>query len=136
MTEPVENPTVSLGGIDYEVKPMVIKQMRVAFPALMRIRKMVMGSALDDMTTENYDDMARCVYEGIAPGYFEKNKTPLSYDAFTNLPIGTLEMLAALRTIARQAGMLVKKEKGDEDVVNPVGEAPAGQVEGQTGTQS
>src|SRR4051812_30324875 len=109
-------PTVTLAGKEWPVKPLVILQLRVVVPAVMRIKTMVPSS----ITEEQYSDLIEIVYQAIAPG----QSPPLKKEDFLTLPISLREMMEALDVIMPQAG-LVKAEGGQ-------GEAPAS----STGTQS
>ena len=108
-------PTIRLAGEDYPVKPLVVKQLRVVVPALMRLR----GARLVSITEEQFDDLVEIAYQavcGCKPG--------LTRDAFTDLPVKAIELMEAITVIAIQSGMV-------EETPTP-GEAQAGTH--QTGT--
>lgn len=92
-------PTVILGGQQYPVKPLVLKQLRIVEPAWARLRHN------NGITTEQQmDDLIEIVYQAVAPA----QTPPLTRDAFTSLPISTSDLVAALPVIAQQAGMTGK----------------------------
>lgn len=58
----MENPTITIAGIDYPVKPFVGRQLRFIIPALMRFNRVARDIA--NMTPENYDDLYAIIYYG------------------------------------------------------------------------
>jgi hypothetical protein len=110
-------PTVTLAGRQWPVKPLVLKQLRIVEPAWARIK-----TAKGAVTETLMDDLIEISYQAIAPGADPK----ITRSEFTDLPVSLPEMIAALQTIAAQAGMIVK-------------DAPAGEVDAgnpSTGTES
>jgi len=105
-----EYPVIRLGGKDYPVKPLVVKQLRIVVPALMRLR----GATLARITEAQFDDLVEVVYLAIC------TSTPgLTRDAFTDFTVSAIELIQTVPVIAAQAGMT-------EGEATP-GEAPAGQ---------
>ena len=117
MTDFSEYPTVTLAGTHYPVKPLVVKQMRVVVPAMMRLQSLKLSTITEDQIT----DLVEICYQAVCPC-----QDKLTRDDFTNLPITPWELLDALPIIASQTGML-KKDAAP-------GEAPAGNQ--STGTPS
>ena len=98
-------PTIRLGGKDYPVKPLVLRQLKVIDPAWARLRKD------PQMTTpESWDDAIEIVYQAIAPGC----EPPMARAAFLDLPISKLEIYESLVIIAQQAGMVTKDPQPGE----------------------
>ena len=106
----MDHPTIRLGGTDYPVKPLVIRQMRVVIPAMMRLKAL----RFEAITEEQIADLVEISYQAVQPG-----QDKLTREAFNNLPISPLDLMAAMPVIAAQSGMAPKKE------ADP-GEAPAG----------
>ena len=98
-------PTIRLGGKDYPVKPLVLRQLKIVDPAWARMRK-------DPQITmpETWDDIIEIVYQSIAPSC----EPPMTRAAFLDLPITKLELYASLKTIATQAGMIMKEPEPGE----------------------
>ena len=97
----MEHPVVSLGGKDYPVKPLAIKQMRVVIPAMIRLK----GMRIETITEEQIDALVEIVYQAVYP---EQEK--LTRDDFANLPITPLELMKSLVVISQQTGMAPKKD--------------------------
>lgn len=114
-----DHPSITLAGKHYPVKPLVIRQLRVVVPALMRLKTMNLSA----VTQDHMDDLIEITYQAVCPGH----EPPLTRDAFMSMPIAMPELLAALPVIAEQSGMLKKD-------ASP-GEAP-GAESPPTGTRS
>src|SRR4051812_1376490 len=99
-------PTIRLAGKDYPVKPLVVKQLRIVVPAMMRLR----GARLDTITEAQFDDLVEIAFTAVCPC-----QPGLTRDAFTDLPIKAVELMKAIGVIAEQSGMV----EGE----NPTGEA-------------
>lgn len=106
----MEHPTVSLGGTDYPVKPLAIKQMRVVIPAMVRLK----GLRIETITEAQIDDLVEIVWQAVRTG-----QEQLTRDAFGDMPISPLDLMKALPVVAAQTGMAAKKD------AEP-GETPAG----------
>lgn len=105
----MEHPTITLAGRDYPVRPLVVRQLRVVVPAMIRLRH----ARMDAITQEQFDDLAEIAFQAVsaaAPG--------LTREAFAELPVRALELMAAVPVVAAQAGMT---SEGPAP-----GEAPAG----------
>jgi hypothetical protein len=102
-------PSIRLAGQDYPVKPLVVKQLRVVLPALMRLR----SARLDSITQEQFDDLVEIAFQAVS-----SSQPQLTRDAFTDLPVRAMELMAAIPVVATQSGMV-----GEE---SPPGEAAAG----------
>ncbi|MCE9561886.1 MAG: hypothetical protein K8U57_07515 [Planctomycetes bacterium] len=111
-------PAVTLAGQAFPVKPLVIYQLRVVVPAILRLTNMVPTA----ITEEQYADLTEVVYQAIAPA----QSPPLSRDGFMNMPVSLAEMIASLDVIAEQAGLVRRAA--------PLGEAEAASP--STGTPS
>jgi hypothetical protein len=98
-------PTIRLAGKDYPVKPLVVKQLRVVVPAMMRLR----GARLETITQEQFDDLVEMAYMAVCPC-----QTGLTRDEFTDLPIKAIELMEAIPVIAAQSGMLKEKSEPGE----------------------
>jgi hypothetical protein len=103
----MEHPTVSLGGKDYTVKPLAIRQMRVVIPAMVRLK----GLRIETITEAQIDDLTEIVWQAVRPG-----QDKLTREEFIDLPISPLDLMKALPVIAKQTGMAAKKdaEPGEE----------------------
>lgn len=108
-------PTVALAGKVWPVKPLVVLQLRVVVPAIMRLTKMVPTS----ITEEQYADLIDVVYQGVAPA----QTPPLKKDEFMAMSITLREMIAALDVIMAQAGLIRKADAPGEAVA---GSPPTG----------
>lgn len=106
----MEHPTISLGGKDYPVPPLAIRQMRLVIPAMVRLK----GLRIDTITEEQIGDLIEIVYQAVYPA-----QDKLTRDDFNNLPVSPLDLMKAMPVIATQTGMAPKKEAD-------AGEAPAG----------
>lgn len=106
----MEHPTVSLGGKDYPVRPLAIRQMRVVIPAMVRLK----GLRIEAITEAQIDDLASIAYHAVYPA-----QEKLTREDFDGLPVSPLELMQALPVIARQTGMAPKEDAGP-------GEAQAG----------
>ena len=107
-----EFPTIRLAGQDYPVKPLVVKQLRIVVPAMIRLRK-----ARFDSITEDADRRPR---RRSPTRPFAPCQAGLTRDAFTDLPISPHGADASsIPVIATQAG------HGSTEGTKP-GEAPAG----------
>lgn len=109
----MEYPSIRLAGQDYPVKPLVVKQLRVVVPALMRLRL----ARLDSITQEQFDDLVEIAFQAVS-----SSQPTLTRDAFTDLPIRAMELMNAIPVVAKQSGMV-----GEE---SPPGEAAAGSPTG------
>ncbi len=109
-----EYPTIKLAGKDYPVKPLVVKQLRVVVPAMMRLR----GARIESITEAQFDDLVEIAFLSVCPC-----QAGLTRDAFTDLPVKAIELMEAISVIAEQSGMVTKEQSP--------GEAPAGTL--QTG---
>lgn len=105
-------PTIRLGGKDYPVKPLVLRQLKVIDPAWARLRKDPQMS-----TPEAWDDAIEIVYQAIAPGC----EPPMARAAFLDLPITKGEIYGSLKTIAEQGGMIMKEPEPGEAASPPTG---------------
>jgi len=103
MNDATQLPQVTLAGVNYDVKPLVWKQLRTVIPAFGRLRAL----SRTGMTAEAMDDLALVVFTAVAPV-----SPGLTYDAFTDLPISQNEMLTALPVIATQSGMKAAEDGG------------------------
>jgi hypothetical protein len=100
----MEHPKIKLGGQDYPVKPLVVRQLRVVIPALMRLR----AARLDAITQEQFDDLAEIVFQAVSTG------TPgLTREAYLELPIRAIDLMNAVPVIGSQAGMTEEAEPGE-----------------------
>ena len=109
MTDFSEYPTITLAGQAYPVKPLVVKQLRIVVPAMLRLR----NAQFDSITEGQFDDLVEVAYQAVCPC-----QQSLTRDAFTNLPIKTMELMGCIPFIAQQAGMMAKESES--------GEVPAG----------
>jgi hypothetical protein len=110
-------PKISLGGREFPVPELAVAQLREVFPALARLA--ILANDPDFLVHLNRDDFSLLidtVWVGIAAG------TPgFARQDFEKLPAKPIEFALALNVIARQSGMIERKEAGN----GAVGEAVA-----------
>ncbi len=108
-----ENPTVTLGGKEYQVPLLVTKQLRIVVPAIMRL-----GPLAGDptkLTTPLYDDMIQILFWGAV----WPNDHKSTQDVLFNVHIPFIEIQKAMKVIRDQTGLFTDAPKGDA----PPGEA-------------
>lgn len=104
-------PTISLAGKDWPVKPLVILQLRIVVPAVMRIK----GMSPTSITEEQYNDLIEIVYQAVAPG----QEPPLKKDEFMAMPVTLKQMMEALDVILLQAGLVQNASPGEAAAGSP-----------------
>jgi hypothetical protein len=105
-------PTVTLAGVQYPVPDLVVEQLRVVFPALMRWQAALQKPA--EFKDSNYDDLLLAVYSGAV----QRNDPKLAYAAFRKMTIPHHELMAALEEVQKQTHLFKPKAEG-----GPEGEA-------------
>ncbi|MET4238623.1 hypothetical protein ABIB07_001841 [Bradyrhizobium sp. RT10b] len=123
-------PKITLAGKDFPIALLAPRQNRIVIPKLIALMQgFTDGHKADvlnpmNLTTQQYDDLCDVVWVAVT------RATPtLTKEAFLDMPIDLLELIAAMDVVAKQCGVM--KRAGD---VKP-GEAPA-MVNHSTGTAS
>lgn len=115
-------PVIRLGGMDWEIPVLAVKQNRIAIPAFFKfmpafiaVAQAAATRATDPMwfskvsvTTADFDAMADAIYAALT-----RAKPGLARAEFDNLPVSLEEMFGALPVIAKQTGIL-KNVSADE----------------------
>jgi hypothetical protein len=122
--------TVQLGGRGWPIPLLAPKQNRVvvplvykAAPKLFTVDRLNLSHLSVIMTPEFYSDMLDIVYTALTRAH-----PGLPRAEFDEMPIGTMELLGAVVTIAAQTGIFRQAKEGEQ----PMGEA--GATSSQTGT--
>lgn len=105
MTDLSDHPTVTLAGKQYPVKPLVLRQLRIVVPAVMRLKSI----NLAEITEQQIDDLAEIAYQAVAPS----QQPPLSRDAFLGMAVTPMELIESLPVVARQSGMMKDASPGE-----------------------
>jgi hypothetical protein len=115
---------VTLGGKEFLVPPLVIKQLRVVFPSLGKIVKLLNAAnpmaALSSMEQEDFDRILDVVFVGVSggsPGFRREQ-----FDALTASPD---EIFGALLAVGRAAGLKMAEKKEGAAGDGAAGEAGA-----------
>ena len=115
------HPKITLAGVEYEIPPLAIKQNRhvevlaarhLAYFASARDRSGRVN--LLDITEEQAEDFQRIVYHAIT-----RTRPELTLEAFEDLPISMLEIMAALPVCLNQSGLF----RPATEAAPPTGEA-------------
>jgi hypothetical protein len=89
------DPTITLAGQTFTVKPLVWKQLRVVAPAFERLKKL----RLTGLTEAHMDDMAALIITGVSTSHPQ-----FTIDTLNEMHISQEEMMRAVEVIAQQAG--------------------------------
>jgi hypothetical protein len=112
-------PVVTLGGCEWFVPILAMRQARVVVPALMRLMPVLQAmqsgeaSTLARLSEQNFDAMIDVVHAALTRAY-----PTLSRDEFLDLPASTPELVAALAVVTRQTGFFRPADAAGE----PAGE--------------
>jgi hypothetical protein len=98
-----ESKTVTLDEKEYQVPPLVPRQLRVVVPALMRLAPLAGDSS--KLTTQLYDDMLLILYWGAVWPSDKKTDQGSGIQKLLDLPISFSEMTAAMKVIRDQTGL-------------------------------
>jgi hypothetical protein len=115
MTIDLETPSIILAGKSWPVPRLAPRQNRVVVPALLRLiprilkaRDEAVAASESDLTwlgrlvdEPTYDELATVSYTALTRAHPE-----LKPAEFDDMPVETLELIAAVFVIARQAGLL------------------------------
>lgn len=110
-------PTITLAGREWAVPRLAPRQNRVVVPALLELVPKILR-ARDDAGADNFAQLARyldtktydCLTELVYTA-LTRGAPDLTRAEFDDLPIDTLEMIASVRTIADQAGMIQRSNR-------------------------
>lgn len=109
---------LQLGGREYEVPELAFRQWRVVTPLTIKISKDFKERVIDkkrkvtklDFTTENWNDMAEVVYQGITRG------TPkFEREAFLDFSFKQDELIIAYNQVLKQNGTDFEAVESGED---------------------
>lgn len=127
MTGSADAPKVKLGGKDFAIPVMTIRQNRVVDPLILSLLPVFAvwqtdkAAALTSLGSREYDALIEIAYQGVRSGQPEFDR-----EKFLDLPVTLPELIAAFPVIAQQTGVFER------------GEAVAGTApqSAQTGTES
>lgn len=103
-------PKVSLGGKDWAIPELAVKQIMRLIPAMGRLQK-IGATGFDALAEEEVARIYDVAFIGLSRAYPD-----LTRELFDELPIKIHEIMAAIPTIARQAGLEFRD-------ASPMGEA-------------
>jgi hypothetical protein len=115
MTAATEDPVITLAGKSWPVPRLAPRQNRIIVPALLRLiprivkaREQSVAAREGDlaylsrfMEEQSYDQLATVAYTALT-----RANPELKRSDFDDMPIHTLELIASVIVIARQAGLL------------------------------
>ena len=121
----MESKKITLGGKEYIIPELAIRQRRIAVPLIMKmdtvLRDLAGKGQLHMLSTENIDDLLEIVYQGVSRGLPHITK-----ETFLDFVFKVEEIIPAYWTVTAQAGFEVNAvapklpgEKIGEDPVSP-----------------
>ena len=119
---------VTLGGTEWFVPPLTMRQSRIVVPGLMRLMPLLSElqsgdvSAMAALGEEQFDALISVVHGALARAY-----PKLTLEDFLDLPISTPELIGALGVVTQQTGFF-RAAYGSE--------RQTGEVQGETETSS
>ena len=114
-------PKMRLGGVDYALPTLTVRQLKTVVPKLAQVTKQELSPF--SMSEATVNDLFAVIFLSLSRAYPD-----LTQDQFDNLPISMIEAIQAVFVVMKQTGMI------DKDTVLPLGEALAGVI--STGTTS
>lgn len=136
MLSPIEldaAPKITLAGKDYPIPLLVPRQNRIVIPKLLSLMKaLTAGDAVKivdptNLSTAEYDDLIDIVWIAVT------RATPtLTKEQFLDMPIGLMELISAMDTVALQSGAMKRSGEAKPDL----GEASAAGTGSPIGTAS
>ena len=105
------DPAITLGGKEWPIPQLAVKQNRIIDPLLIRIIPSVGGdrSGLLGRLAPHYDALLEICYTALTRGNPE-----LTRQQFDDLPVTLVEMMNAFNIIAQQTGIFVKEPPSGE----------------------
>lgn len=103
----MESPAVTLAGVSYPVPDLVVDQLRVVFPAIMRWQAALVDPS--KFSEANYDDLILAVYHGVV----RRNDPKVTLQAFRALTVPHYELMAALEVVQKQTHLFRPALEGE-----------------------
>jgi hypothetical protein len=114
MVEFEDAPKVHLGGREWPVPLLVVRQNRIIVPLILSLVPLMAAfrvsrqAGLAKVGEKEYDAMSEICYQAI-----RRAQPEFSHDQFNDLPVQIWEMVQALEVIAEQSGLLKRDDPGE-----------------------